>query len=76
MFYSIISQAKFWRSVLGLAAGFAVIFVVIKGILAQGAFFAFFDAWRNVVGLSLGSIIYGFFTAYSRFYKHYKSQKK
>jgi hypothetical protein len=76
MFYSIVLQTKFWRSVLGLALGFAVIFLVIKGFLARGDFFIFFGAWRNVVGLILGSIIYGFFTAYSRFYKHYKSQKK
>lgn len=76
MFFSIVSQFKFWRSVLGLATGFALIFLVIKGILAQGAFMVFFDSWRNIVGLMVGSIIYGFFAAYSRFYKHYKSRKK
>ena len=75
MFYSIVIQAKFWRSVLGLALGFSFIFVLIKGILAHGAFLLFFESWRNVVGLITGSIIYGFFAAYSRFYKHFKSQK-
>jgi hypothetical protein len=76
MFLSIVTQSKFWRSVLGLSAGFAVIFVVIKGILAHGSFLAFFDSWRNVLGLATGSIIYGFFAAYSRFYKHFKSRNK
>lgn len=75
MFYSIVSQPKFWRSVLGLAMGFAFIFLVIKGVLAQGDFFAVFGSWRNVLGLALGSVIYGFFVAYSRFNKHFKSRK-
>ncbi|HBB48271.1 MAG TPA: hypothetical protein DCZ44_01410 [Flavobacteriaceae bacterium] len=76
MFYSIVSQTKFWRSVLGLALGFAVIFIVIKGLLAQGSFLIFFNSWRNVLGLILGSLIYGFFAAYSRFYKHFKARKQ
>ena len=76
MFISIVSKFKFWRSVLALALGFALIFLVVKGFLAEGPFFSFFLSWRNVLGLALGSIVYGFFTAYSRFYKHYKSSNR
>lgn len=76
MFYTIVSKFKFWRSVLALAFGFALIFLVVKGFLAQGSFFSFFHSWRNVLGLSLGSLVYGFFTAYSRFYKYYKSHNR
>lgn len=76
MFITIVSKFKFWRSVLALALGFALIFLVVKGFLAEGPFFSFFLSWRNVLGLALGSIVYGFFTAYSRFYKHYKSHNR
>lgn len=76
MFITIVSKFKFWRSVWALALGFALIFLVVKGFLAEGPFFSFFLSWRNVLGLALGSIVYGFFTAYSRFYKHYKSHNR
>jgi hypothetical protein len=72
MFVSIISQLKFWRSVLVLAFGFAFIFIVIKGLVTQELFSQFFESWRNILGLILGSTIYGFFAAYSKFYRHYK----
>lgn len=76
MFITIVSKFKFWRSVLALALGFALIFLVVKGFLAEGPFFSFFLSWRNVLGLTLGSVVYGFFAAYSRFYKHYKSHNR
>ena len=76
MFSTIVSKFKFWRSVLALAIGFALIFLVVKGLLSGGSFFSFFLSWRNVLGLTLGSVIYGFFAAYSRFYKHYKSHNR
>tara|TARA_B100000927_G_C16175345_1_gene353130 strand:- start:70 stop:303 length:234 start_codon:yes stop_codon:yes gene_type:complete len=75
MFLRIVRQAKFWRSVVALSTGFALLFVLIKGALEQRNFFVFFTNWRNIFGLFFGAFVYGFFVAYGRFYKHYKSQK-
>jgi len=49
---------------------------LIKGLLTQGDFVSFLKSWKNLTGLILGALIYGFFSAYGRFYKHYKSQRR
>ena len=76
MFLRIVSQVKFWRSVMALSLGFALVVVLIKGVLTQGDFMSFLKSWKNLTGLILGALIYGFFAVYGRFYKHYKSQRR
>lgn len=83
-FKRIINDRRFWKSVLGLGLGFAVIYQVITMLLEYGGFhFSQFyedklagNQWiRFLIGTVLAAFVYGFIVSYGRFRSQIKKQE-
>lgn len=83
MFKKIISDKKFWLSVALFTAEFIVFFNLIRiAVEYKFRFSAFFNDYFNsqvwpsflVFNLIVG-ILFGFATAYSRFWRHYRNER-
>lgn len=84
-FKKIINDKSFWKSVIFLGLGFAIIYQVITMLLEYGGFnfSAFYeeklagDQWiRFLIGTVLAAFIYGFIVSYGRFRSQIKKQER
>lgn len=84
-FKKIVGNKAFWRSVLGMAVAFAIVYHIITMLFEFGGFnfSAFFDEkiaggrWvRFVFGTILSSFLYGFIVSYGLFIAKLKKEER
>ncbi len=84
-FKKIVGNKDFWRSVLGMAIAFAIVYHIITMLFEFGGFYfaAFYDQkigggrWlRFVMGTLLSSFLYGFIVSYGLFVAKLKKKDR
>jgi len=83
MIKKILSLKTFWFSVIIFALAFIILFNLVRIIFEFnfnfGEYFAFYFNEKRlssfIVANLIGGFIYGFLTAYYRFWKHFKVKK-
>jgi hypothetical protein len=77
MFKDVLNHKGFWRSVISLAAAFAVVFTIIKWVI-EGFSFSFItesNPVRFIFGVIMAGFVYGFFVTFGKFRNKLKNKE-